>query len=241
MKIKAIFFDLDGTLLPMDQDTFAKGYFKSIALKMANHGYDPELLIKTIIKGTAQMVKNDGSRTNEDCFWECFNKVFGERSDEQIRAFDEYYAENFDTNVQFCKTNPKASQTIKALQDRSYRLILATNPLFPPEATRKRIRWAGLTPEDFELFTAYDNSSFCKPNLKYYSEILEKTKLLPEECLMVGNDISEDMIAGQLGMKVFLITECLINRENLDTACYPQGDFDDLLCYITELESKEED
>ena len=208
---------------------------------MANYGYEPDLLIKTIIEGTAQMVKNDGSVTNEERFWECFNKVFGERSDKQIQAFNEYYAENFDANIKFCQTNPKAFETIKALQDKSYRLILATNPLFPPEATRKRIAWAGLTPEDFELFTAYDNSTFCKPNLKYYLEILEKTKLSPCECLMVGNDVSEDMIAKELGMKVFLMTDCLINRQNIDIACYPQGDFDDLLDYINKLENYEED
>ena len=241
MKIKAILFDLDGTLLPMDQDAFTKGYFKSIAIKMANYGYEPELLIKTIIEGTAHMVKNDGSMTNEERFWECFNKVFGERSAAQITAFDQYYAENFDANIKFCQTNPKAFETIKALQERSYRLILATNPLFPPEATRKRIAWAGLTPEDFELFTAYDNSTFCKPNLKYYSEILEKAKLPPCECLMVGNDVLEDMIAKELGMKVFLMTDCLINRKDLDISDYPQGDFDALLDYINRLEANCED
>jgi len=30
-----------------------------------------------------------------------------------------------------------------------FRVALATNPIFPAIATEKRIRWAGLTPEDF--------------------------------------------------------------------------------------------
>lgn len=33
--IKAILFDLDGTLLPMDQDEFTKGYFNLLAAKLA--------------------------------------------------------------------------------------------------------------------------------------------------------------------------------------------------------------
>ena len=31
MNIKAILFDLDGTLLPMDQDAFTRAYFKELA------------------------------------------------------------------------------------------------------------------------------------------------------------------------------------------------------------------
>jgi len=41
---------------------------------------------------------------------------------------------------------------------------LATNPLFPQEATYSRIRWAGLSPSDFEHCTTYENASFCSLN-----------------------------------------------------------------------------
>ena len=33
--VKAVLFDLDGTLLPMDQDLFTKTYFKLLAKKNA--------------------------------------------------------------------------------------------------------------------------------------------------------------------------------------------------------------
>ena len=33
MKYEGIFFDLDGTLLPMDQATFTKAYFSGLAKK----------------------------------------------------------------------------------------------------------------------------------------------------------------------------------------------------------------
>ena len=52
---------------------------------------------------------------------------------------------------------------------------------------------------------------------------------------MVGNDVGEDMIAESLGMKVFLLTDCLITRENKDISVYPHGSFDELIQYIEAL------
>ena len=56
----------------------------------------------------------------------------------------------------------------------------------------------------------------------------------PEECLMVGNDVDDDMVASELGMKVFLLTDCLINKNGLDVNAYPNGSFDQLKDYIIE-------
>ena len=56
-----------------------------------------------------------------------------------------------------------------------------------------------------------------------------------EECLMVGNDIGEDMIAETLGMHVFLLTDCLINKKNVDITRYPHGNFSDLQNYLFSL------
>ena len=59
MKITTVLFDLDGTLLPMDQDLFTKGYFKLLAAKLAPYGYEPKQLIDAVWAGTAAMLKND--------------------------------------------------------------------------------------------------------------------------------------------------------------------------------------
>ena len=70
--IKTILFDLDGTLLPMDQDVFVKSYFGRLAKKAAPYGYETGRLVSVIWKGTEAMVKNDGSALNEEVFWEVF-------------------------------------------------------------------------------------------------------------------------------------------------------------------------
>ena len=95
--------------------------------------------------------------------------------------------------------------------------------------------WVDLAPSDFLLYTTYENSRHCKPNPDYYRDIASALGVLPEECLMVGNDVGEDMIAETLGAKVFLLTDCLINKEEKDISRYPHGSFEELLDYVDSL------
>ena len=234
MAVKAIFFDLDGTLLPMDQELFVKTYLKYLAVKMAPLGYESEKFMKAMWNGVGAMIKNDGTVTNEKRFWDVFCGVFGEKALDDLPYFDEFYRTDFEKAKVTCGFNKKAKETIDILKSRGYRVILATNPLFPSVATENRIRWAGLEPDDFELFTTYENSNFCKPNIKYYEQILEKTGLKAQECIMVGNDVDDDMVVKEMGMGVFLLPACLINNSNKDISEYPNGDFDDLLKFISE-------
>ena len=100
-----------------------------------------------------------------------------------------------------------------------------------------RFYWtcSGLEPEDFDYYTTYENSSFCKPNLAYYQEILDKLGCKAEECAMIGNDVDEDMVAGKLGFKTFLLTPCLLNRSGQDIAQWPHGGFEELKAWLETL------
>lgn len=235
MNITTILFDLDGTLLPMDQDEFTTGYFKLLAAKLAPYGYDPKQLIDAVWAGTYAMVKNDGSCLNEKAFWKKFTQIYGEKAKNDEPIFREFYEKEFQTARKFCGYNPKSSETIQKLKQAGFRVVLATNPLFPAVATESRIRWAGLEPTDFELYTTYENTCYCKPNPDYYRDLLKRLDVSPSECLMVGNDVTEDMVAETVGIHVFLLTDCLINKENKDISVYPHGNFDTLLTYIQTL------
>ena len=230
--IKAVLFDMDGTLLPMDVKSFEKLYFKTLAARVAPLGYSPQALIEGIWRGTEAMVKNDGSKLNSDVFWHVFADIFGKQAFGHVGNFDEYYKTDFVAAKAACGLNPKAGQIVKDLKSRGLTVVVATNPLFPEVAQQQRLDWAGVAASDVDLITHYDNSHFCKPNLKYYEELLNKLGLEGNECLMVGNDVNEDMIAEQLGMKVFLVTDCLLNPDNKDVSCYPRGTFDDLAAYL---------
>lgn len=236
MKTKVVLFDLDGTLLPMDQDIFVKAYFKGIATRLAPHGYDPQALIKGIWAGTNAMIANDGKKTNEAVFWDLFASLFGEKSRDDEPKFAEFYEENFDDVSAVCGYDARADKIVKKIKEKDLKVALATNPIFPQVATRKRMKWAGLDEADFELYTTYENSSYCKPNLDYYRVIMDELGVSAEECLMVGNDVGDDMVVRELGMKVFLLTDNLINKTNEDISDIPHGGFDELEAFIETLD-----
>ena len=198
-----VFFDLDGTLLPMDMDEFTMGYFQMLAAKAAPRGYEPKSLVKGIWHGVSAMVQNDGHCTNEEAFWEDFAKIYGEQALKDKPLFNEFYANEFQNA--------------------------------PSIATQSRIRWTGLEPDEFEFYTTYENIGWCKPNLDYYREVLRRAGVNAQECLMVGNDVGEDMIAADLGMKVFLVKDCLINKSDEDISKYPNGSFAELREYVGKL------
>ena len=230
--IKHIFYDLDGTLLPMDMDDFMSAYFRGICQKLVPHGYDPDALVKNIWAGTKAMVLNDGSKTNEDAFWNEFIDKMGPSSAKDKEIFEEFYRVEFNEVRKVVRPDERIPALIKTCKEMGLIQTLATNPLFPEIATRNRIEWAGLDVNDFTMFTTYENSHYCKPNTDYYVEVMEKVGAKPEETLMVGNDVDEDMIAEKLGMKVFLITGFMLNKHEKDINLFPHGDWDDLMEYI---------
>ena len=235
MAITTVLFDLDGTLLPMDQEVFVKTYLSLLAKKLAPHGYDPDALVKGVWAGTGAMIKNTSGRTNETVFWETFCALLGADARKDEPLFRDFYENEFSQVRTVCGFSPKAAETIALVKRKGLRTALATNPLFPAIATENRARWAGLDPADFELITTYENSTCCKPNPDYYREVLARLGVTAEECLMVGNDVDEDMMAQELGMLVFLLTPCMISRKHTDIARYPHGGFEELLALIENL------
>ncbi len=226
--MKTVLFDLDGTLLPMDMKEFTNGYFRYLTAKMAPHGYDAKELVDAIWKGTYAMVKNNGEKTNEEVFWDCFRSIYGEKGVADACYFNEFYDGEFNEAKRFCGFNPLANEIIRALKEKGVRVILATNPLFPIFAQKHRLNWAGVDPEAFDYISSYENSHYCKPNPAYFKELTDVLHLDPKECVMVGNDAQEDGAAKKAGIELFLLTDCLINEKNLDISGVSQGGFDDL-------------
>lgn len=235
MTVTTVLFDLDGTLLPMDKDVFVNKYFSTLAAYLAPHGYNSEKLIDTVWKGTGAMIENDGSSTNETKFWCAFADAFGEAALKDKPLFDYFYEHIFGEIQSVCGFDKRSAETVRMLKERGLRVGLATNPIFPKAATGARIRWAGLDTSDFDIITTYESSSYCKPNPNYYVEVCDKLSVDPEECLVVGNDVLEDMVAEKLGMKVFLLTDYLINKPGTDINRYPNGSFPELIKYASEI------
>lgn len=230
--MKVILFDLDGTLLCFDKKTFTKNYFTCLTNFLKPYGYEPEKLLNTVLNGTIQMKNNNGIKTNEEVFWRIFEDAYGKEALKDRKIFDEFYAKYFDEINNKDRKKQEIVKVIFQLKKMGYKLVVASNPLFPIEAQRKRVEWAGLNADDFDFITSYESMHYSKPNIKFYSELLQKLKVDSKDCLMVGNDVTEDMVASKLGMKVFLLTEFLENKNNLDISSYNSGDFNGLLTFV---------
>lgn len=210
--IKAVLFDLDGTLLPMETDVFTNEYFKLLTGDFKDH-YPPEDFKKYIWQATAAMIKdNRKEATNEQVFMETFIPLINHTREEMMAMFDSFYSNKFPKLHRFTSPTPLARKTVSLLAEKGYKLVLATNPIFPMAATKARMRWAGIDDLPWEIITTYEHSHFCKPNINYYTEILDQLQIEPHEALMVGNDTIEDLVTSKLGMKTYLVTDCLVDR-----------------------------
>ena len=238
-EIKAVLFDMDGTLLPMDQKEFTGHYFGELCKAVVPTGYiEAEKLVQLIWLGTKAMVKNDGSKRNVDVFWECF-KDASQLDEAKVREIegmcDRFYNNEFHRAKQSCGENPLAVKAVEMAKRKGRKAVLASNPVFPRVGQLSRAGWVGLSENDFCLVTAYENQRFCKPNPKYYLDICENIGALPSECLMVGNDEREDAwAASQAGLRCFLVTDCLIPCEE-HTWEGKRGSFAELVQYLSEL------
>lgn len=213
--IKAVFFDLDGTLLPFDEDEFVKCYFGLLYKKVEPLGYNQDMFIKSLYAGVKAMMCNDGSITNEEAFWNCFTSIFGEESIKDKELINSFYTNEFKQVKTICKDNPYVKDIIDYCRNNKLLVILATNPIFPKNATLTRMSFIDLKESDFDYITVYENSRLSKPNPKYYQMLLDKFHLKGEEVLMFGNNEYEDGIASSLGMKVYMVGDYIISSDKL--------------------------
>ena len=215
MKYEAILFDLDGTLLPMDNDGFMEEYFTLLYKVIMPYGYKKDDFIKAMWSGVEAMARNRSEKINSEVFWEVFASMLGNDVLEHIPEIDAFYFGEFEKARAFTSCSGFAREAVALAKEKAGKVVLATNPYFPEVAVRKRLEWAGLNWEDFDLVTFYDNSTRCKPNPEYFLEIAEKMGVNPEKCLMVGNNVKEDIVASQkVGVDTFLVTDCLICEIN---------------------------
>lgn len=234
MSIKHILFDLDGTLLPMVQDEFVKFYMPLLAKSYMGAGVslDPKKFIGAVWAGYEAMVKNDGSRTNREAFWSYMEPELPISTEESENIALKFYENEFNQAICTTKPTPVSNQIVKKAKSRGLETYLATNPVFPQCATMNRIRWAGLVAEDFKVITTYETCTYCKPNPEYFRGILEEFGLDPSECLMVGNDVEEDLAIRVLGVKTYLVTDTMENKKDLPVKSDYIGTLEELLKFI---------
>lgn len=232
--INTVLFDLDGTLLPIDMEDFERVYYTSITNKLSDF-IAPERLLHMMGESLKVMINNTDKVTNEDVFIDELKKYINESElDEFQKRITHFYENEFDDLKQVVKPNKNIQRSVKLLQEKGYDCIVATNPMFPKLAITKRIEWAGFDRDDFSYVTSFEESHYCKPQIEYYKEVLAVNNKRAENCLMVGNDELEDLIASTIGMSTYFITDHALYRENGLVADH-QGDYASFLSYVEAL------
>lgn len=241
---RAICFDLDGTLLPMELDEFIRSYFARIATFAGKHGLDEKRFMDAFQRGAHAMGHHDDGALNSDTFWNTFERIYCEGMTEQQTAetlelahsvADEFYEDDFGHIGDGFAANPTSAKVVKMLADKGYPLALTTMPMFPRRAVEHRLSWAGVDPKAFSRITTYTNSRSTKPHLAYFAENLKALGLNGEDVLMVGNNTEEDLRFMELGTDAYLITDHLLDPVGYNLSQVKHGSMEDFARWVSEL------
>lgn len=206
MTLKTVLLDLDNTLILFDETEFYLRYMERIVPFFADL-VPSDQFSDRLLRGIRGLLKNNGEVNNSAFFMNLF--CDGDSSDRQAvwDRFMLFYEKEYE-KVPVAATAPDSlERVLDQLDAWGVELVVATNPLFPEIAQEKRMAWVGLDGNRFRLVTHLENMSYVKPRVEYYRQISEMIGRAPEECMMVGNDTVNDMVAGSAGMATYLTTE----------------------------------
>ncbi len=206
MTINAVLLDLDNTLLNSDMDTFLPPYFKALGRRFQTY-IAPDVLTQHLMRSTRAVYENrDAGATNEEVFHQNFRAGVGELCDTLTPEFATFYEEEFPALHIHTSPRPAARPFVQYLIDRGYRVVIATNPMFPQRAVEHRLQWAGVGDLPFTFLTTLENSHFCKPNPDYYREVLSRLECTPSQAIMIGDSLENDILpAADVGLNTYWI------------------------------------
>lgn len=232
---RALLFDMDGTLLDVEMDAFLAEYVKTISTAVVTR-VGPRGMAEQLLRASACMMSDsDPETTNVEVFAREFYPSLGATEDELQTALSDFYENEYRSLSRLVKPVPGAREVVEAARARGYLLALATNPVFPRRAIWQRLEWSGIDPGLFDYLTSYEDMHACKPHGHYYLELASKLGCRPDECLMVGNDVDDDLPAGSVGMRTYLVSERQINRGNIEPPCDFTGSLDQLRSAIESM------
>ncbi|UCF88223.1 MAG: HAD family hydrolase [bacterium] len=221
--------DLDGTLLDIEVSFFL-GPMVQAMHSCFSDVLDVDLFREGLFGGTKAIMvetRSDGE-TNLDGFNRTFSAVTGMGVSDIERRFTLFYTDVFPTLSRYGRPLDGACAFIEKASARGYTLCLATNPIFPKSAVLERLRWSGVDPGAFSFIPGLENMRTCKPNPEFYLDLAKSLDVEPFQCLMVGNDIQQDLPASQTGMGTFIVEGKVIDRGTSSLEPDGRGSLEDL-------------
>ncbi len=193
--------DLDKTLLDINFDEFLKSYFTLLIPKLSKLIKDKDPL-KLLQISVDYMINEKNGESNVDKFYKKFVELSSIPIDILKETFLEFYEKDFPKLSVYGKPARGGRETVLKLMKMGYKVVIATNSIFPKIAIYERMRWANLNDLEFAYVTTMENMHYAKPHIEYYVEILEKLKIKSRDAIMIGDDYQMDIEpAKKLGIK----------------------------------------
>jgi FMN phosphatase YigB (HAD superfamily) len=236
--VRAILFDLDGTLLKVQMSEFIPRYIAGLAA-CCDDLVTPKRFQQAMLGSIRMLIQcaGDGLATNAQRVFAALQERL-EVPEEQLRERFEHYRQTGLADLQpLVSPIPLARAILEECRAKQVALVLATNPVFPRFMIDARVAWGNLDQQFFHHQTSFENSRFCKPHPGYFREICTQLGLAPQECLMVGNDTQHDLAASAVGMPTFLVDTWIVEREGPHWPCPNRGDHAALQGYLREVVS----
>jgi FMN phosphatase YigB (HAD superfamily) len=201
--VKQLLIDLDGTLLGNKPLPLTIDFMRQSIAALARFGGTRKaigtlLAIQKEFKRPSKLLAND-IRVVELCAQHL--KV---PADEARKFLRENIFKIFPTLHKYFFPVPGSKEFLDWAKDH-YPLLLATNPVWPPEVNELRVRWAGIDPSIFKGMTHVRRMNACKPTPEYYEQILEQEGIKAKDCMLVGDDVKMDLPATRVGISVFIV------------------------------------
>ena len=230
--IQAVLFDLDGTLIDVDMDQFIPIYLQRLTQYMSGQ-VSSARAVKAIQHAVAAMFANtDADRTLESILHEVLESELAVSPARYSECLEQFCRNDLELLRPMVTSHPLSTQLIKSSLAKSWKVVLATNPIFPRVVIDARLEWGELDGDAFHHVTDYETAHFCKPSPGFFEEILDRLQVPAERCLMVGNDTLHDLSASQVGMQTCLLTPWRIKRLGAHFKADWQGDHAELLALI---------
>ena len=227
--VKAILFDLDGTLINVDLKKFIPNYMRLLSERFT-HIIKPSKFISLLLEASNRIDQNDGRATNEQIFEQVFFPLNGYSRKDVDPLFDEFYEDDFIKLKIYTEPKQDARFVMSKVFERGYDVVIATTPVIPLTAIQQRLEWAGVGDFDYKFITTIENMNANKPHEKYYTQIFNTLGVKPNECLMVGDE-NKDMLASEYGCLTYLVPSSNTNLEPTT----PKPTFEGILKELVDL------
>lgn len=231
--LRAILFDLDGTLLDLDGDQFLEAYVDH--LSEALNPWIPQSAFREALwsASAAAMAMPHPEESNQHVLMQSLSEQLGVSATELRQQIQHFNHTKVGEILPIGSPCPGSREVVEAAQAMGLKVAVATTPIYELPVIMERLRRAQLSDIDWDLI-ASDEFYWTKPYPNFFHELAARLGVAPNECLMVGDDAFNDLAAGNVGMATFYV-----GRSMGGLALGQRGSLNDLRLLLPHYENPE--